>query len=97
MCVGEPAAEEAEGWLSVPCPSPIAHHRDPVLQAHIKAPQDVAPAIVKELQNLSPCTQPYIEQEKLQVLESRQFAMAEMARKQDRVGGRRFAISPTLQ
>lgn len=39
-------------------PCPIAHHRDPLLQAHIKAPQDVAPAIVEELQNLSLCTQP---------------------------------------
>lgn len=31
----------------------------PLLQAHIKAPQDMA--VVKELQNLSPCTQPQIE------------------------------------
>lgn len=70
-----------------------------LLQACIKAPQDMAPAIVEELQNLSPCTQPQIEQEKLQVLVSGQFAVAEMPRKQlqDRVGGNRFEITTTLQ
>lgn len=80
-------------------PSPTAHHRDSLLQACIKAPQDMAPAIVEELQNLSPCTQPQTEQEKLQVLVSGQFAMAEMPRKQlqDRVGGNRFEITTTLQ